>query len=142
MAAGDIATMHDSGGLLELTIDLAARELGRAVEYIERNNLTSGYTSVLWRTPGDDVGYWHDNLTASLAELREIRPEASPLERSNVLMKLRETLTDQGEKGTTLTVPGGISIFPSNVVFFVWGGLSSLLAAVLAGAAMVKDDWY
>ncbi len=37
----------------------------------------------------------------------------SALERTNVLIKLRETLLDTG-KGTKVTVPDGLAIFPNN----------------------------
>lgn len=117
------------------TVELATRELAVAVEHLERNQITSGYTSVIYRTPDEDVGFWYDNLVASLDELRSVKEDASQLERSNLLMKLRETLMDNGESGDRLTMPAGISVFPSNAGFFWWGWASVIVAVI--GIAIV-----
>ena len=84
---------------------------------------------MLWKTPSDDIGFWHDNLKASLAELRQVKDDASQLERSNTLIKLGETLTDSGKEGSRITVPDGISIYPSNALYFWWGLLSCIAVA-------------
>jgi len=120
------------------TIELAERELAVAIGHLDRSGIKNGYTSVLWRTPDEDVGFWYDNLSASLGELREINEDASMLERSNVLMKLRETLTDGGKSGTQLTLPPGISIYPSNAAFFWWGWVSFGVAGIFLGVAWLS----
>ena len=127
---------QDCGGYLERaananTTQLAEKEMARALEYIERNKLTEGYTSLLWKTPDEDLGFWYSNLSASLVELRDVRPDASQLERSNVLMKLRETLTNTGEHGTELTAPSGISVYPHNMAYCAWAVAAILLMAIL-----------
>ena len=122
-------------------IELAIQNLEVTVQYLDREGLTEGYTSVLWRTPDEDVGFWYVNLNASLVELRGVSPDATPLERSNVLMKLRETLLD----GSEIPAPSGISIFPSNTVFFLWGWFGlALFCAVVAGPIVrsVRDDLF
>jgi hypothetical protein len=53
-------------------------------------------------------------MNASLGELKRLPSNASQYEQSNVLMKLRETLTNKGEQGSSVTVPPGISRFPNN----------------------------
>ena len=111
------------------TVDLAVKTLSLSVAYAERQGLTNGFTSVLWKTPSDDIGFWHDNLKASLAELRQVKDDASQLERSNTLIKLGETLTDSGKEGSRITVPDGISIYPSNALYFWWGLLSCIAVA-------------
>lgn len=95
------------------------------------------YTSVIYRTPDEDIGYWYDNLSASLKELREMPADASQLERSNVLMKLRETLV--GSEGVSLTMPSGISVYPSNAAFFWWGWASVIVVGIAIGG-IVKDE--
>ncbi len=122
------------------TIELAKQNLGVAVKYLENNQLTSGYTSVVYRTPDEDVGFWYENLRASLKELNEVRPDATQLEKSNVLMKLRETLLDEGENGTCVTVPNGMSVFPNNVAYANWGIVSLLLAGLFGLVALASDD--
>lgn len=108
------------------TIDLAKEKLSFAINYAKNRGLTSGYTSIFIKTPDEDVGFWFKNLTASLDELNNISPDATQLEKTNVLMKLRETLLDNGEKGTVITQPQGISKHPLNRFFFwiqilLWG---------------------
>lgn len=102
------------------TVELAELTLSRATAYAEKQGLTSGFTSVLWKTPSDDIGFWYRNLTASLDELRRVKEDTSQLERSNLLMKLRETLTDSKKEGTRITVPRGISRYPINKLYFWW----------------------
>ena len=95
------------------------------LDNLEANNLTSGYTSVMWETPDEDIGFWYQNLKASQQELQKLNSD-SALERTNVLMKLRETLLDDGEK-TKVTIPKGLSVYPYNLR---WGLLS--LSAFIA----------
>lgn len=108
------------------TVELAEQQLGQAVAYMDSHDLKSGYTSVLWRTPDEDVGFWYANMTNSLAELRQIKPEASLLERSNVLIKLRESIIRHGDKGDSLIVPEGISVHPYNTPLAFLGVLSAV----------------
>ncbi len=104
------------------TIEKAKKELKIAVDHLEKNKLTEGYTSVLWTTPDEDVGFWYSNLRLSLDELNTSNPDASQLEKSNLLMKLRETLLDAGESGDSVTVPSGMSVFPNNTIV-AWLGI-------------------
>ncbi len=116
------------------TVELAKKQLKVALDYMEREVSTTGYTSVLYRTPDEDVEFWYTNIKSSSAELEQINPNASQLERSNLLMKLRETLLDEG-KSTSITVPAGISIYPNNVAMAFFGWLSAILMVV--GIAIV-----
>jgi hypothetical protein len=74
--------------------------------------MTSGYTSILWQTPDEDIGFWYTNLKASQQELQNLQSN-SALEKTNVLIKLRETLLDVGER-TRVTEPEGLSVYPNN----------------------------
>lgn len=114
------------------TVELALERVDLALNYIESHNLTSGYTSVLWRTEDENIEYWYRNIKACREEL-ENNIEASSLEKSNVLMKVRETLTDEGEKGTELTVPKGLSRYPYNLLF----GILNIISCILFFIAMV-----
>lgn len=118
------------------TIDLANAELTKVINYLDANNLTSGYTSVMWETPDEDIGFWYQNLKASQQELQNLNSD-SALERTNVLMKLRETLLDTGEK-TKVTIPKGLSVYPYNLL---WGILSlSAFIAMMAGFIVLIPD--
>jgi hypothetical protein len=111
------------------TIDLANAELTKVIDYLEANKLTSGHTSILWETPDEDIGFWYQNLKASQQELQNLNSN-SALERTNVLMKLRETLLDTGER-TNVTIPKGLDVYPDNLL---WGILMfSAFIAMMAG---------
>jgi hypothetical protein len=111
------------------SIALATKEMQVVVDYMERNDMKDGFTSVLYKTPNEDVGFWYENMNSSLQELKTLDSNATSLEKSNVLMKLRETLVDHG-KTTTVTVPTGISVYPRNGFFAFWGTLSCLVAII------------
>jgi len=115
------------------TIELAHQELTKAINYLEANELTSGYTSIFYETPKDDISFWYQNLKASQQELAELDSE-SALERTNVLIKLRETLVDSGES-TKVTKPKGIDVYPHN---FTWMLLIvSALISICVGLALL-----
>ena len=118
------------------TIHLAKQELLSAVDYLEENNLTQGYTSVLWKTPDEDITFWFQNLKASLYELEHLKSE-SALERTNVLIKLRETLVDQGES-TRVTVPKGLHVFPNNKRWTILMSLAIL--SFLVGFVLIPSQ--
>ena len=115
------------------TIELAKKQLETAIAYIEQNGMTNGYTSVFYRTPSEDVGFWYTNLKSSLHELETVSPTATQLEKSNLLIKLRETLIDSAKDGIKVTVPSGISVFPNHGLYAWWGwitGVTSLIGAI------------
>lgn len=96
------------------SVETAKAELNKAISYLEANQLTTGYTSVLWRTPDEDIEFFYKNLKASEVELSKVNETSSSLEKTNILMKLRETLLDNGESGDSLTYPDGLSRYPNN----------------------------
>ena len=99
------------------TPEVALERISLAVDYIEGHGLTDGYTSVLWKTEDENIGFWYRNILACRDELTDCL-DGTQLEKSNVLMKVRESLTDNGDKGTVLTIPDGISRYPNNAL---WG---------------------
>jgi hypothetical protein len=121
------------------TIEMARTELGRAIQYLEENNMTSGYTSIIYTTPNEDVGFWYKNLVASRAELDKVlqNKNTSQLEASNLLIKLRETLIDHDKEGQRVTRPNGIAVFPNNVGWAV--GLSITAVLGLIGVGIIND---
>jgi len=123
------------------TIELARQNLQVALSYIEVNNLINGFTSIIYREPSEDIGFWYQNLTASLRELHKVDPDASQLEKSNILIKLRETLLDQGQS-TDVTVPQGISVYPENGFYAMWGLISSIGAIICWLLFCLDDNYY
>jgi preprotein translocase subunit SecF len=123
----------DIGGHMERasnanTIELAIEEMEDVVTNMERRELTKGYTSIAFPEPSEDVGFWYKNMNDSLKELKSISPNATQLEKSNILMKLRETLQNSGDNGgEEIVVPAGISRYPYNTLYAIWGVLSILI---------------
>lgn len=119
----DINFTRECGGRLERaayanTIPLAKEELKNALDFIERKKMTSGYTSIIYTTPDEDVGFWYANIKSAYEELNSVPESTSLLEKTNILMKLRESLLLHNSKGSgTVAIPEGISRFPNNGVF-------------------------
>lgn len=123
------------------TAELALSRLNTAIGYVEDHGLTSGYTSAVWKTEDENIGFWYENLKACQEELTNCM-DGTQLEKSNVLMKVRESLTDEGEKGTTLTIPSGISRYPNNLPFGIWNLISVLVLVFAIGGFFIEIDEY
>lgn len=109
------------------TPEIALDRLNIAIDYIEAHNLTAGYTSILWKTQDEDMGYWYNNLITCRDNLEKCH-NSSQLEKDNALMRMRKVLTDQGDKDTTLTIPNGISRPPHNTM---WAILNTICGIIL-----------
>lgn len=109
------------------TVETASKQLEKAIDYLVENNMTTGYTSVLWKTPDEDIEFWFNNLKASQNELLNVDSTTYSLEKTNLLIKLRETLIDNGDKGDSLTVPKGLSRYPNNLLFGILMCVGALL---------------
>ena len=138
---------QNCGGYLEQaananTVELALDRLDHAVDYIERNNLTSGYTSVLWRTEDENVEFWYKNIKACRDELKIVseNENATHLEKSNVLMKVRESLVNDSES-VQVIVPQGISLYPNNLVWGILRLISYIAMLLVIGWACFGDDF-
>ncbi|MCL2487591.1 MAG: hypothetical protein FWE80_02795 [Oscillospiraceae bacterium] len=113
------------------TVEMAKTELLKAIQHAEQNNLTEGIISIILKNPENDIGFWYNNMKAAYTELDSLPEDAATLEKTNMLMKLRESLTDgNSDGGITVTAPDGISIYPHNVLYFWWGSLSFFAACV------------
>ena len=104
-----------------------------AIKYMETNRITEGYTSLLYKTPDEDVGFFYRNLKTARHELETMPATATQLEKTNTLMKLRETLTVSGEHGEYLAVPSGLSWYPFNwaLVLVILAGFLSLVIGII-----------
>ena len=113
------------------SVDVAKRELGKAIEYAEENGLTEGIVSIFLKQPKNDVAFWYENMKVAYAELEALPEDSTPLEKTNVLMKVREALTDDdGDGGVTVTKPDGLDIYPNNSAYFWWATLSIIALIV------------
>lgn len=106
------------------TVETAKVELQQTINYLESNNLTKGYTSVFYETPDEDISFWYNNLKSSQLELSKVNDSTSALEKTNLLMKLRETLLDSGGKKDHITIPDGLWRYPNNLLYGIWFWIS------------------
>lgn len=132
----DIEFSANCGDYLELSADatnvkIAEKHLTKAIDYLEKNNLTSGYTKIFVYYPKNDIGLWYENLKETQTELRAMleKEEITELEESNMLMKLRETILDNAGY---VTHPAGISLHPNYTVMF-WLNVTLWLLWILGG---------
>ena len=113
------------------TIEMAQKELTQVIDYLESVNMTKGDTSIIWSTPDTDIGFWYENLNSSLNELKKVTAETSQLEKTNLLMKLRETLLDHGERGDIVTQPLNIFYYPYVIISLLnWLFLLLVIVAI------------
>jgi len=113
------------------TVEQAKKELTIAITYMEKHNLIEGYTSILYQTPDEDVAFWYNNIKSSREELSKVTGQTTPLEKTNILMKLRETLLDGGSEGDNVTIPSGISIYPYNLLYMIWFIVSVICIVII-----------
>ena len=110
------------------SVETAIKELDIAIAYLEEERITSGHTSIFYNTPDEDIKFFYENLKAARKELATLPETATQLEKTNTLMKLRETLTSGGEHGEVLNTPAGISRYTYNgMILFM-----TLLGIVIA----------
>lgn len=121
------------------SVDTCREELDKAIRYAEDNGLTSGNSAAFIKTPECDVKFWYDNLVNASSALEDVLPESTPLEKSNVLMRVRETLLD----GNVVTCPPNIGYYPKVLSMYVINTLGLVTLAVgvflLLGAIGLKD---
>jgi len=119
------------------TPEQCGKELDRALQYMRDHGLTSGNSGIIFKTPASDVAFWYNNIGGAREAVRALEgsEKTSALERSNVLIRVRETLLDEGKAVTlpphiswypdvmlmvTLSILGGVSVAASVIAFFVF----------------------
>jgi len=118
------------------TIQLAQENLDSAIKYLEDNNLTTGQVSIIMKQPKNNITYWYSNLKAAQQELQNMDTNATQLEVSNQLIKLKETLENAND---SLICPDGIEVYPNNVGLF-WMSIISALFAII-GWCWAASAW-
>ena len=120
------------------SVEMCLERLDKAIDYAYKKGWTEGYTSVIYKTEDENVGFWFENLKLCHYTLVDALDEQS-LTQSNALMRVRECLTDNGANGTHLTIPTGLLYYPNNIA---WGGYRLVLVLLLIGGVVVAlcDD--
>lgn len=124
---------RDCGNYLKLAGDAPNIErtesfLRSALAYIDSHHLTEGNTAWIFKTPENDLSIWHGQIvgaweTASSLILKA--GKATQLEKDNALMKIRETVLDEGQ-AVQITHPANISWYPHIAIMWLWLWFSSL----------------
>ena len=111
------------------SVEMALNRLELAIRYLERNDMTTGYTSILWKTEDENIGFWYENLQTCRQELKKAL-DATQLEQTNVLMRVRESLVKNGKEGEYLIIPDGIFKYPHNLWYAIGLWLSLFLIVI------------
>lgn len=136
----------ECGGYLKLaadasTIELAKERLGKAVAYLEKHELTTGNTSLLIDTPTNDIGEWYKNLKNSHDNLTSLTGlDLSETDKTNTLIKLRETIIDHNSEGDIITTPAYIQYYPYQFVMYVGWAIDILVLFVLGLYVKIKCE--
>lgn len=112
------------------TIELATKDLEITIRNLEFRGMTEGYTSILYKTPNEDVEFMYLNLKATLRDLENVPQTLTALEKDTILFNFREKIQ-------AMKYPEGISIFPNNTLWF-WFLMMSLLGAIIGYAIFPK----
>lgn len=123
------------------SLQLAQQELEVALKYLDENNIKTGYTSVFWTTPDEDIAFWHTNLATCVAQIKALPDNTSQGEKDMLLLKLRETLLDHHGGKESVTQPDGISIYPHNTLMagvFAVSAVLATLGIILFSIGMVQ----
>ena len=100
--------------------------LDKAMVYAREHDMTHDNTGIIFRSyPENDFAIWYGLRMTALEELRTLvadtgDPQIQSIERSNGLMKLRELLLDDGEKGTHVTLPSWSGWYPNQAALLWW----------------------
>jgi hypothetical protein len=116
-----LCTQHIERAGEATDVEIAASELEIAMDYLRGHNMTSGYTSIIYRTPDEDLGFKFQNYSTAENELKSLSG-ATELEKTNALLKLRESIHENG------TMPDGAWLYPYNLEMCCWAWASGLLA--------------
>jgi len=103
-----------------------------ALKYLEDNDLTNGYSYYFIKDRQSDIGFWYTRLKTARSDLDAITVDASGLETSNILMKLRETLLDR----EGVVAPAGIAGYPYQR-WFAFSGILSFIGLVFCGIFLI-----
>ena len=125
------------------TLQLAERYLSTAVRNMEARGWTTGSTALIFKTPRRDIGFWYQNTSGALGDVQAllaVEATLTPVDRSNALVKLRETLMD----GPALTFPEWVELAPHNALFFwtiLLGSIGSVYSVLVGLRILAHVPW-
>lgn len=150
---GKLKQAADSNG-----IPLAQEKLGEVIKWMEDNGYTGGSSHVWIKTPPHDIKFFYDNLVSAKEDLDNFPPPPPSmpsmgesnsqaqsnydLAESNQLMKLRETLVDEGgDGGPEVTCPPNMAVYPNQMLWWWLIPVGIVWVLSVAGFGYWKWDW-
>jgi len=150
VAARSIRFTNGCTGYLKLAANAATVEraevfLTKVVDYIDKNDLNIGNSSIFIERPTNDLQEWSKNLRTArnlLARLID-DPNTSQLTKDNTLMKIREVILKESNDDNSVNVPDNIALYPWQAWFvmvtpFLW--LLTVVFWVLYALYPKKED--
>lgn len=121
---------------LESNIDYMVAQSDIAKQYLERHNITHGYTSIFFQGKEDNMEVYYNDVVRRnnyfhMLQKTPVMTLTSPLHDLEEFAEMRNNSSSSSDssKQRTYVVPDGISIFPHNTLFFWW-----FVASVFLGA--------
>lgn len=101
------------------TIERADMFLSKALEYIDKNDLNIGNSSLLIERPTNDLEIWSKQLRITHNVLSKLidDPNTDQLTKDNALMKIREVIMNDTAQGDEINLPDLIAFVPWQAIF-------------------------
>ena len=118
----------------------------KALNAMEARGLTRGNSAIIFHMPTQDIGIWYEQIkgaqqtTAKIIKQEQAGLPVPQLERDNALMKIRETVMDQGKEGVVVTAPDNAWLYPFQLIFYSLICLT-LLFGVIAALIVAADTY-
>ena len=137
---------RDCGAYLERasqapTPDIARVSLDKALAYLNENHMTEGNTYIIIPSPNDTLEWLYSRVSQARKVLDEITVKSTPLEVSNVMIRMKDSISEQGESGEHVILPVHVALWPYQLFWIVVSSVMSLLAITffLIGFSVVED---
>lgn len=105
-------------------LEHSINELNIAINYVEQHNLTTGYTSVFDYSADDDIDIFYRGLIEKRNYIQKLK------DRDTELNSFIEFTEMRGYTGQSVHIPDGISIYPYNVLYFIFSIVSGILFVI------------
>lgn len=114
------------------TIERAEPFLTKVVDYIQKNDLDFGNSSIFIERPANDLEEWSKNIRASRNLLIRLidDPNTSQLTKDNALLKIREIIVKESYNHGSVNVPDNIAFVPWQSFFVMFIPFFWLLAII------------
>jgi len=121
--------------------ETVAPSLDAAIAYLENNDLTEGFTSVLYKTADEDLAWYYQNLKEIRADLDRAGPDGFylPAEKDLLFLNLKTRLL---RSSGNVAAPIGISRFPHNTAYCILLWISTILLLGFFFCWVISMDSY